>query len=69
MPILTEAYFAWAAPQTPGAAAPAPARRMRQAMPADAVLINAKENPLEPNVVRVSVGTPAEMAKFKVAFK
>ncbi len=25
--------------------------------------------PIWPNVVRVSVGTPAEMAKFKVAFK
>jgi histidinol-phosphate aminotransferase len=48
MPILTEAHFAWAAQQAPGAAAAAPARRVRQAMPADAVLINANENPLGP---------------------
>ncbi len=48
MPILTEAHFAWAAQQAPGASAAAPARRMRQAMPADAVLINANENPLGP---------------------
>jgi len=46
MPILTEAHFAWAAQQTSGAATPA--RRMRQAMPSDAVLINANENPLGP---------------------
>jgi histidinol-phosphate aminotransferase len=48
MPILTEAHFAWAAQQTSSAAAAAPARRVRQAMPADAVLINANENPLGP---------------------
>ncbi|HEY6412897.1 MAG TPA: pyridoxal phosphate-dependent aminotransferase [Edaphobacter sp.] len=48
MPILTEAHFAWAAQQAPGTAAAVPARRVRQAMPADAVLINANENPLGP---------------------
>ncbi len=48
MPILTEAHFAWAAQQAPAAAVAAPARRVRQAMPADAVLINANENPLGP---------------------
>jgi histidinol-phosphate aminotransferase len=48
MPILTEAHFAWAAQQSPSAATAAPARRVRQAMPADAVLINANENPLGP---------------------
>jgi histidinol-phosphate aminotransferase len=48
MPILTEGHFAWAAQQatTPGAA-PA-GKRVRTAMPADAVLINANENPLGP---------------------
>lgn len=45
MPILTEAHFAWTATQQD---APAPARRMRQAMPPGAVLINANENPLGP---------------------
>jgi histidinol-phosphate aminotransferase len=47
LPIFTEANFAWAAQQ---ASAPAtkPSRRMRQAPPADAVLINANENPLGP---------------------
>ena len=49
VPIMTEAHFAWAAQQaaTPGKAA-APARRMRQAPPDGAVLINANENPLGP---------------------
>lgn len=55
-PILTEAHFAFAAQQgkipgaamDPGAQAAAAARRSRQAMPADAVLINANENPLGP---------------------
>ena len=47
MPILTEAHFAWAAQQAAGSAA-APARRVRPAMPPDAVLINANENPLGP---------------------
>ncbi|HEY4354128.1 MAG TPA: pyridoxal phosphate-dependent aminotransferase [Acidobacteriaceae bacterium] len=54
-PILTEAHFAYAAQQgkipgatmDPGAQAATP-RRTRQAMPADAVLINANENPLGP---------------------
>jgi histidinol-phosphate aminotransferase len=51
MPILTEAHFAYAAmnPQAPAAPATKPAvRRPRPAMPADAVLINANENPLGP---------------------
>ncbi len=51
MPILTEAHFAWAAQQSGQAKAPDTAsagRRMRTAMPADAVLINANENPLGP---------------------
>lgn len=47
MPIFTEAHFAWAAQQA-GTAAAAPARRVRQAMPPGAVLINANENPLGP---------------------
>ena len=48
-PILTEAHFAFAAQQTAGATAPAAnTRRTRPAMPADAVLINANENPLGP---------------------
>ncbi len=49
-PIFTEAHFALAAQQTtvPEKAAAAPARRKREAMPADAVLINANENPLGP---------------------
>ncbi len=51
-PILTEAHFALAAQQsvaTPQNAGPAaPVRRNRQTMPADAVLINANENPLGP---------------------
>lgn len=57
-PIFTEAHFALAAQQTAAqqtAAQPtssrqaaAPARRTRTAMPADAVLINANENPLGP---------------------
>ncbi len=47
MPILTEAHFAYAAMQ----AAPAAntGRRARPVMPADAVLINANENPLGPS--------------------
>ena len=49
MPILTEAHFAWAQTATPTAAhAAAPRRFMRAAPPADAVLINANENPLGP---------------------
>ena len=48
MPILTEAHFAYAALQATPAASAAPARRVRPAMPADAVLINANENPLGP---------------------
>jgi histidinol-phosphate aminotransferase len=53
-PIFTEAHFAWAAQQSssgaldPGARAAAAATRARKAMPADAVLINANENPLGP---------------------
>ena len=48
-PILTEAHFAFAAQQAVGAAAPAAnTRRTRPAMPVDAVLINANENPLGP---------------------
>lgn len=49
VPIMTEAHFAWAAQQaaTPEKAV-APARRMRQAPPDGAVLINANENPLGP---------------------
>ncbi|NYF77786.1 pyridoxal phosphate-dependent aminotransferase [Granulicella arctica] len=46
MPIFTEAHFAYAALQSAPAAATA--RRTRPAMPADAVLINANENPLGP---------------------
>ena len=48
MPILTEGHFAWAAQQaaTPGVGAPV--KKVRTAMPADAVLINANENPLGP---------------------
>ena len=50
-PIFTEAHFAFAAQQAaapkPVAGAPA-GRRARQPMPADAVLINANENPLGP---------------------
>ncbi len=50
MPILTEAHFAYAALQTAPAAKPkAGARRVRPTMPADAVLINANENPLGPS--------------------
>jgi len=48
MPILTEAHFAYAALQAAPATSAAPARRVRPAMPADAVLINANENPLGP---------------------
>jgi len=48
MPILTEAHFAYAALQAAPAASATPARRVRPAMPADAVLINANENPLGP---------------------
>jgi histidinol-phosphate aminotransferase len=44
-PIFTEAHFAWAAQQ---ASSSVPVRRARQAPPADAVLINANENPLGP---------------------
>lgn len=49
LPILTEAHFAWAA-QQPAAktAGRIAARRVRPAMPPDAVLINANENPLGP---------------------
>jgi len=48
LPILTESHFAWAAAQQASGTPAAGARRMRQAMPADAVLINANENPLGP---------------------
>jgi histidinol-phosphate aminotransferase len=48
MPILTEAHFAWAAQQAATPAGAVPAKRIRTAMPADAVLINANENPLGP---------------------
>ena len=47
MPILTEAHFAHAALLGAQQAA-GPGRRMRTAPPADAVLINANENPLGP---------------------
>ncbi len=47
-PIFTEAHFALEAQQTAPQPGAAPARRTRQAMPADAVLINANENPLGP---------------------
>ena len=51
-PILTEGHLALAAQQataTPANSGPAaPTRRMRPAMPTDAVLINANENPLGP---------------------
>ena len=51
-PILTEAHFAYAALQTSGADAakniPHGGRRPRAALPTDAVLINANENPLGP---------------------
>lgn len=51
-PILTEAHFAYAALQSsaadPAKAIPHGGRRARPAMPADAVLINANENPLGP---------------------
>lgn len=46
MPILTEAHFAWATQtQAPHASS---MRRVRPALPPDAVLINANENPLGP---------------------
>jgi histidinol-phosphate aminotransferase len=49
MPILTEAHFAFAALQNPSATKSGDtARRARTATPADAVLINANENPLGP---------------------
>ena len=49
VPIMTEAHFAWAAQQAAVTEkAAAPARRMRQAPPDGAVLINANENPLGP---------------------
>ena len=48
MPIFTEAHFAWAAQQAAAPGAAATAKRVRTAMPADAVLINANENPLGP---------------------
>ena len=47
-PIFTEAHFAMAAQQAAAQQGAAPARRTRQAMPTDAVLINANENPLGP---------------------
>jgi histidinol-phosphate aminotransferase len=50
MPILTEAHFAYAALQDSAGTKPADtARRIRTATPADAVLINANENPLGPS--------------------
>jgi histidinol-phosphate aminotransferase len=49
MPVFTEAHFAYAALQANPAAQATPiARKIRPAMPADAVLINANENPLGP---------------------
>jgi histidinol-phosphate aminotransferase len=48
IPILTEAHFAYAALQT-AVPSNSAARRVRTAMPADAVLINANENPLGPS--------------------
>ena len=49
LPVLTEAHFAWAAqqqqPATHGMTTP---RKVRKVLPADAVLINANENPLGP---------------------
>jgi histidinol-phosphate aminotransferase len=47
MPILTEAHFAYAAFQS--ASPTVPARRVREAIPPGAVLINANENPLGPS--------------------
>ncbi len=47
MPILTEHHLAWAAQQA-ATHAPEPGRKMRPALPEDAVLINANENPLGP---------------------
>ncbi len=47
-PIFTEGHFALAAQQAASGQSAAPAKRMRQAMPSDAVLINANENPLGP---------------------
>ncbi|HEY1743369.1 MAG TPA: pyridoxal phosphate-dependent aminotransferase [Granulicella sp.] len=47
-PILTEAHFAFAAQQAASGSPTTNARRTRSAMPADAVLINANENPLGP---------------------
>ena len=46
-PVLTEAHFAFAAMQSANTITPPPHRR-RTAMPEDAVLINANENPLGP---------------------
>jgi histidinol-phosphate aminotransferase len=47
LPILTEAHFAYAALNPPQSTKPG-ARRVRTPAPADAVLINANENPLGP---------------------
>jgi histidinol-phosphate aminotransferase len=49
MPVFTEAHFAYAALQAaPASSAATTKRRVRPAMPSDAVLINANENPLGP---------------------
>lgn len=47
VPIFTEAHFAWGAQQAASHGS-TQARRMRPTVPADAVLINANENPLGP---------------------
>jgi len=49
MPILTEAHFAYAAFQS-ASSSTATARRVREAFPPGAVLINANENPLGPSL-------------------
>ncbi len=55
VPILSEGHLAWAALQQAAGTAPAPGqRRMRQAMPSGAVLINANENPLGPSPAAVA---------------
>lgn len=48
LPILTEAHFAWAAQQQPATHGMTTPRKVRTPLPADAVLINANENPLGP---------------------
>ena len=48
LPVLTEAHFAWAAQQQQATHGMTTPRRVRSPLPADAVLINANENPLGP---------------------